>query len=95
MIENKRVIVLEELAPEGLELLRGDGLRVETGAGWDADELLHRIPGCHGLIAGPAHAVSAELLRAGGDLQVVGRTGSSVANISARNPSRRLPRNRA
>ena len=89
MSENKRVIVLEELAPEGLELLRGDGIQVETGAGWDADELLRRIPGCHGLIAGPAHAVSAELLRAGGDLQVVGRTGASVANIDIAEAIRR------
>ncbi len=89
MSEKKRVIVLEELAPEGLEILRGDGLRVETGAGWDADELLRRIPGCHGLIAGPAHAVSAELLRAGGDLQVVGRTGSSVANVDVAEATKR------
>jgi D-3-phosphoglycerate dehydrogenase len=89
MSENKRVIVLEELAPEGLELLRGDGLRVEIGAGWDADELSLRIPGCHGLIAGPSHAVSAELLRAGGDLQVVGRTGSSVANVDVAEATRR------
>ncbi len=74
-------MVLEELAPEGLELLRDDGLRVETGAGWEADELLRRIPGCHGLIVGPEHAVSAELLRAGADLQVVGCTGSSVASV--------------
>jgi len=89
MSEKKRVIVLEELAPEGLELLRGDGLRVETGAGWDADELRRRIPGCHGLIAGSAHTVSLELLRAGGDLQVVGRTGSSVANVDVAEATRR------
>ena len=89
MSEKKRVIVLEELAPEGLELLRDDGLQVESGVGWDADELLRRMPGCHGLIAGPAHAVSAELLRAGGDLQVLGRTGSSVANVDVAEATRR------
>ena len=89
MSEKKRVIVLEELAPEGIELLRGDGLEVDDGAGWDEGELLRRIPGCHGLIVGPAHHVTAETLRAGGDLQVVGRTGLSVANIDVVEATRR------
>ena len=89
MSENKRVIVLEELAPEGLELLRADRVQVEIGVGWDADELLRRITGCQGLIAGPAHAVNADLLRAGTDLQVVGRTGSSVANVDVAEATRR------
>jgi D-3-phosphoglycerate dehydrogenase len=89
MTEQKRVIVLEELAPEGIELLRGDGLEVETGAGWDESELLRRIPGCHGLIVGPAHAVTAAILSAGGDLQVVGRTGLSVAGIDLAEATRR------
>ena len=85
----KRVIVLEELAPEGLELLRGDGLEVEAAAGWDEGELLRRIPGCHGLIVGAAHAVTAEILRAGEALQVVGRTGLSVANVDVAEATRR------
>ncbi len=89
MSEKKRVIVLEELAPEGIELLRSDGLEVDAGTGWDEDELLRRIPGCHGLIVGPAHAVTAEILRAGGDLQVVGRTGLSVANVDVAEATRR------
>jgi D-3-phosphoglycerate dehydrogenase / 2-oxoglutarate reductase len=89
MSEKKRVIVLEELAPEGVELLRSDGLEVDAGAGWDEDELLRRIPGCHGLIVGPAHAVTAEILRAGSDLQVIGRTGLSVANVDVAAATRR------
>jgi D-3-phosphoglycerate dehydrogenase len=89
MSEKKRVIVLEELAAEGIESLRGEGLEVEAGAGWDEDELLRRIPGCHGLIVGPAHSVTAEILRAGGDLRVVGRTGLSVANVDVAEATRR------
>src|SRR5665647_3916633 len=89
MSEKKRVIVLEELAPESIELLRSDGLEVDAGTGWDEDELLRRIPGCHGLIVGPAHVVTAEILRAGGDLQVVGRTGLSVANVDVAEATRR------
>ena len=89
MSEKKRVIVLEELAPEAIELLRSDGLEVDAGAGWDEDELLRKIAGCHGLIVGPAHAVTARLLRAGGDLQVVGRVGLSVANVDVPEATRR------
>ena len=89
MTEKKRVIVLEELAPESLELLRSDGLEIDDGAGWDEGELLRRMAVCHGLIVGPAHAVTAEILRAGGDLQVVGRTGLSVANIDVAEATRR------
>ena len=89
MSEKKRVIVLEELGPEGIELLREAGLAVDDGAGWDEGELLRRIPGCHGLIVGPAHAVTAEVLRAGGDLQVVSCRGSSVANIDVAEATRR------
>jgi D-3-phosphoglycerate dehydrogenase / 2-oxoglutarate reductase len=89
MSEMKRVIVLEELAPESIELLRGDGLEVDAGAGWDADELLRRIPGCHGLIVGAVRAVTAEILRAGGDLQVVGRAGLSVTNVDVDEATRR------
>jgi D-3-phosphoglycerate dehydrogenase / 2-oxoglutarate reductase len=89
MSEKKRVIVLEELAPEGVEMLRGAGLEIDAGAAWDDAELLRRIPGCHGLIVGSAHAVTAEVLRAGGDLQVVGRTGLSVANVDVAEATRR------
>jgi len=89
MSEKKRVIVLEELAPEGIDLLISGGLEVDVGAGWDEDELLCRIPGCHGLIVGPAHAVTAEILRAGSELQVVGRTGLSVANVDIAEATKR------
>ena len=89
MSAKKRVIILEELAAEGIELLRSEGLEVDDGAGWGEDELLRRIPGCHGLIVGSAHSVTAEILRAGGDLQVVGRTGPSVANVDVAEATKR------
>jgi D-3-phosphoglycerate dehydrogenase len=89
MSERKSVIVLEELAPEGIELLRSSDLEVVDGVGWDEDELVRRIPGHDGLIVGPGHAVTARVLRAGTALQVVGRTGSSVANVAVAEATRR------
>ena len=89
MSEQKRVIVLQELAPEGIELLRGEGLLVESGAACDPAELLRRVPGCRALIAGPGCAVGAAVLRAGADLQVVGRTGPDAAGIDVAEATRR------
>lgn len=89
MSEQKRVIVLEPLAPEDVAFLRGDGLEVDNGAAWDEGELLLRIPGYHGLIVGSAHTVGADVLRAGRDLQVVGRLGASVANVDVAEATRR------
>ncbi len=89
MSEKKRVIVLEDLAPEGIEGLRTEGLEVEDGTGWDESELRRRLPGCSGLIVGPERAVSAELLRTGRDLQVVGRTGSGAGKVDLAEATRR------
>ena len=89
MSAKKRVIVLDDLAPEGVERLAGAGFEVELGAGRDEAELPGLLPGRHALIVGPARAVTADLLRAGRDLQVVGRAGSSVAGIDVAEATRR------
>ena len=89
MSEQKRVIVLEDLAPEGLAHLAGEGLAVESGAGWDEAELLRRLPGCHGLVVGAAHRVTAETLRAAADLLVVGRSGAHLDGIDVEAATRR------
>ena len=81
MSEKKRVIVLDDLAPEGVELLVGEGLAVETGVGWDEAELLLRIPGCSAIIAGPGTPVTAAVLAAGEGLRVVGRAAVDVGEI--------------
>jgi D-3-phosphoglycerate dehydrogenase len=89
MSEKKRVIVLDDLAPEGVERLVGAGFQVELGAGRDEAELPDLLPGCHALIVGPARAVTADLLRAGRDLQVVGRAGAGVDGVDVAEATRR------
>ena len=89
MSEKKRVIVLDDLAPEGVERLLGEGLAVESGAGWDEAELLRRVPGCHALVAGPGTPVTAAVLAAGGRLEVVGRAGVDVGDIDVSEATRR------
>jgi D-3-phosphoglycerate dehydrogenase / 2-oxoglutarate reductase len=89
MSDKKRVIVLDDLAPEGVEHLLGAGLAVESGAGWDEAEVLRRMPGCHALVAGPGTPVTAAVLAAGGDLKVVGRAGVDVRGIDLAEATRR------
>ena len=89
MSEKKRVIVLGDLAPEGVELLVGEGLAVETGGGWDEAELLLRVPGCSAIIAGAGTPVTAAVLAAGGVLRVVGRAGVEVGEIDVSEATRR------
>ena len=69
MTDKKKVLVKEKLAPEGVAYLEEQGFQVDDGTGWDAEELLARIPGYHGLIIRSATKVTADVIRAGTDLR--------------------------
>jgi D-3-phosphoglycerate dehydrogenase len=81
MTEQKKVLVKEKLAPEGVKYLEDLGFQVDIGTEWDADELLKRIPEYHGLIIRSATKVTADVIQAGENLQVVGRAGVGVDNV--------------
>lgn len=88
MSEHKRVVLLERLAPECLKYLKEDDLQVDLGVDWDERELVQRIPLYDALIVGSTASVSAEVLRAGRRLQVVGRTGVVIENVDVAEASR-------
>ena len=69
MTEQKKVLVKEKLAPEGVKYLEDLGFQVDIGTEWDADELLKRIPEYHGLIIRSATKVTADVIEAGENLQ--------------------------
>jgi D-3-phosphoglycerate dehydrogenase len=85
----KKVLVKEKLAPEGVKYLQEQGFAVDLGSDWDAEELLRRIPEYHGLIIRSATKVSAEVIRAGTRLQVVGRAGVGVDNVDVGEATKR------
>ena len=89
MTEQKRVLVKEKLAPEGVKYLEDLGFQVDIGTEWDADELLKRIPEYHGLIIRSATKVTADVIAAGENLQVVGRAGVGVDNIDVKEATKR------
>jgi D-3-phosphoglycerate dehydrogenase / 2-oxoglutarate reductase len=89
MSEKKRVIVLDDLAPEGTEILVAAGLAVEVGDAWDEVELLARVPGCSAIVTAAGVPVTAAVLAAGDMLEVVGRAGAVVGDIDVAEATRR------
>jgi D-3-phosphoglycerate dehydrogenase len=89
MNDTLRVLVKEKLAPEGVAYLEGQGFQVDDGTTWDAAEMLARIPEYHGLIIRSATKVTAEVIRAGVNLRVVGRAGVGVDNVDVKEATKR------
>ncbi|MDP9399955.1 MAG: phosphoglycerate dehydrogenase [Actinomycetota bacterium] len=76
-----RVLVAERIGDPGVELLRGAGLDVELGTGWEREELERRIDAFEGLLVRSATRVDAGLLARAGRLRAVGRAGVGVDNV--------------
>jgi len=89
MTTKKRVLIKEKLAPEGIGFLEEQGFQVDVGTEWDADEMLKRIPEYHGIIIRSNTRVTAEVIQAGTNLQVVGRAGVGVDNIDVKEATKR------
>ena len=84
-----RVLVTEEIADGGLQLLRDKGHVVDVQLGLSASELLEVVPGAHALVIRSATKVTAEVLQAGADLIVVGRAGIGLDNVDVEAATRR------
>jgi len=78
---SRRVLVTEQLADNGLDLLRGAGLDVDVRLGLDPAGLLDAVPGAAALVIRSATKVTADVLAAGRDLVVVGRAGIGLDNV--------------
>jgi D-3-phosphoglycerate dehydrogenase / 2-oxoglutarate reductase len=76
-----RILVTEKIAESGLDALRQAGHDVDVQLGLSAEELLAAVPGAHALIIRSATTVTADVLRAGTDLVVVGRAGIGLDNV--------------
>jgi D-3-phosphoglycerate dehydrogenase len=83
------VLVAEEIAPAGLDLLRSAGHEVDLRAGMSPEDLLEALPGASALIIRSATKVDADVLGAGGDLVVVGRAGIGLDNVDVAAATRR------
>ena len=78
-----RVLVTDGVDAEGVTLLTSEAqLQVDELPTLPKDELLARIPDYDAIVGRSATRISAELLRAGTRLKVVGRAGVGIDNIA-------------
>lgn len=78
-----RILVTDEIDPEGVALLAGEpDFDVDEVPTLPPDELMSRIPAYDALVGRSATKVSADLLRAATRLKVIGRAGVGVDNIA-------------
>jgi D-3-phosphoglycerate dehydrogenase len=77
-----KVLVSDELAPQGLEILeRARGMQVDYRPGLPPGDLLQAIADVDGLVIRSATKVTADVIAAAARLQVVGRAGIGVDNV--------------
>ena len=84
-----RILVTEEIAESGLDLLRADGHLVDVQLGLSAEELLRAVRGAEGLIIRSATKVTQEVIDAATDLVVVGRAGIGLDNVDVNYATKR------
>ena len=75
-----RILVSDPLAPEGIELLK-EQAEVDVKTGLKPQELMDIVGGYEALIVRSETKVTAEVIRAGTQLQVIARAGIGVDNI--------------
>ena len=86
--EQYRVLVAEEIADSGVDLLR-DRFAVDVGVGWSADELAERIAGYDGILIRSATRMTAEVIARADRLKVIGRAGIGVDNVDVEAATKR------
>ncbi len=84
-----RILVTEEIAETGLELLRSSGHEVDIQTGKSPEEIHALLPGAAALIIRSATTVTPEMLDAGTDLIVVGRAGIGLDNVDVEYATKR------
>jgi D-3-phosphoglycerate dehydrogenase len=76
-----KILVTDPIADAGLERLRDAGHEVETNYDVEGDALLEAVSDANALVVRSGTEVTAEVLAAAPDLQIVGRAGIGVDNI--------------
>src|SRR5215210_5794212 len=76
-----RILIADSLDPAGLELLRQSGADVRVVTAEEKPRLAEILPDYDALVVRSSTQVTADLLRAGKRLKVVGRAGIGVDNV--------------
>jgi D-3-phosphoglycerate dehydrogenase / 2-oxoglutarate reductase len=84
-----RVLVTEQIAPRGIDALRGAGLDVDERLDLTPAELPEAVKGAAAIIVRSATRVTADVLDAGSELVVIGRAGIGLDNVDVAAATRR------
>lgn len=84
-----KVLVSDNLAPVGAQILREAGLEVDIKTGMSPEELKKEIAQYDGLVIRSATKVTAEIIEAAEKLKVVGRAGIGLDNVDVPAASKR------
>ena len=76
-----KVLVADPIGQEGIDLLTRHDIEVDVNTGLPPEELLKIIPNYEGMIVRSQTQVTADVIKAGTKLQIVGRAGVGVNNI--------------
>lgn len=76
-----KVLVLDNLSPEGVEIFQAEGIDVDVMPPQKPDELAAIIGGYDGLVVRSATKVTAEAIARANNLKVIGRAGAGTDNI--------------
>jgi D-3-phosphoglycerate dehydrogenase / 2-oxoglutarate reductase len=84
-----KVLISDNLAPVGAQILEDAGLEVNIRTGLAPEELVRIIPEYDGLVIRSATRVTAEIIEAAARLKVVGRAGIGLDNVDVAAASKR------
>ncbi len=84
-----RVLVADDLSPEGIDILRRAGLQVDVRTGMKPDELEAAIGDYDAVAVRSASKITARVLEKATRLKVVGRAGVGVDNVDLEAATRR------
>src|SRR6478735_6535633 len=76
-----KILVADELAKEGLEMLKTSGISFDVKVGMKEDELTATVPNYDALIVRSGAKVTAKVMENPGKLKVIARAGVGVDNI--------------
>jgi D-3-phosphoglycerate dehydrogenase len=78
--DRPRILVKEQIADSGVELLR-EHFDVDVGVDWSDEQLRERLPDYDGILIRSATKLTEELIALGTKLRVIGRAGVGVNNV--------------
>jgi len=84
-----KVLISDNLAPVGVEVLKDAGVEVDVNVGLSPEELKKIIPQYDGLIIRSATKVTKEIVEAAGKLRIVGRAGIGLDNVDIPSASKK------